>query len=613
MSTVKFYQPIASVNDTPVALAGFSYKASQDILGAIADITLADVETEVERGDSFGLLIKCLVTGDPKSNLIKNGRVVGFGKSIGSRRVAGLTAPNDSLSFKAVDKSGDTWKLTPRTPLILFDPQYLTIDENEADTNINDEDGNRILATITPVNYLDLEALLAAAYVDGIGFTEIIHNLPNYRIPRVDFALSTSYHSAAAPYYAMFKPLIFEDDDRLFILDVFGEIPEGVLTGARSVQLSKLISFDFTKPESQIVNAVLLTHKEISVQSLIEDEFPDNVTQRQEYEERNVGVPFSAGWQRTRFTRFIAEIHDDEDDPAKITSEVVWKTETRTSGYDESGTFRELSRETQEDRYSNSWRLKLGFTKTVEAYVENGSGSKLMQNVYTEQNTLQWKPSITRPGEWEKFYSETQVEGLVLIEGDDPDFVYTPILDASRNKDIPDDGSLDIERMPISSQIEVWRYTGADQIEVHIQKIDQLNHRLETGKTVEHVGTNAVRVRDGAAFNTKQVLLVDEASDLADGAREPITFDAGFLPYAIGKELAFRELANVREPKPVITCQLATYDAGIRRGSVRKLFFRDGSHVRVIVTGFEVTGTPRERGQLLIGQTITGVVLSAAA
>ncbi len=610
MAEIRSYLPTLRINDSEVPLSGFSFQANANDLGTRADVSIPDLSAVIARGDQFDLTLRLNFGDLPKSRLIKDGKVAGSTKSWGAARLAGLTVADDKISIVGIDNISYRWKLAPRIPQVFFDPQYLTLDENDTETNVIDEDGVKIEAAITQVGYLDLEYLLNYAYVEKCGFDEVIHNLPNYRIPRADFSLNASFHSIATSFYALFRPIIFEDDNRLFIIDVFGEIPEGILSGARLINLNGYITYTNQEPEAQITNAVLLTHREISVQSLTEDEFPANVTQRQEYEEQNVGTPFTSGWQLTRFTRFIAEIHDDEDDPSKITSEVVWKVETRTSGYDENGTFRDLSIETQTDRYSNSWRLKLGYVKIVEAFVENGSGLSLMQTVMIETNVLVWKPSVRKPGEWEKNFSKTSVEGLVLVDGTGSDAILTPIMDASRNKEIPDDDSIPIEQRPISSQIEVWRYTGADQIEVHIQKLDQLTKRSSSTRTVEHVGTNAVRIRSGDSFNTKQVLLVDETSDTDNGPREPISFDAGYVPYTTAKELALRMLALSNAPLQTVSLTLPSFDGGIRRGSVRRVRDRDGNEINMIVTGYRVTGTQKRPGFLTISQSIEGFQLA---
>jgi hypothetical protein len=609
------YQPVLSVNDVFVPLTRFSYSAPANTLGSRADAVISDISIPISRGDDFDLLIKIPSGTQPKKKLINNGKVVATGRETASVRAGGLSLPNDSLSVVGIDNIGERWKLAPRVPVILYDPAFVTLQSNETDSNVNDEDGDRIFATTTAVPSLDLEYVLNYAYVDRCGFSEVITNIPNYRIPRADFSLNSSFHTIASSFYSIFNPIKFEDEDRLFIIDVFGEIPEGILSAARNVSVSKYISSSVQKPEIAVVNAVLLTHKQPTPQLNGVDEFPSNVTDRIDSESQDIGQPGAKGWINNQFKRYVKEFHEDEDDLAKITGEIVWKVETITTGKDESNVTRTLLQEAQTDRYSNSWRLKLGYSKTTDAYTEDGDGGKLLQNVQTETNIIIWQPSIKNPGEYEKLYSQTQIEGLIHVDGNfaldgdgfpifETDTIAVPLLEASNNKEVPNDSSTSVMRGPISTTNETWRYTGTDQIEVHTQKINHLSGRVEVSpRTTEHIGTNAARVRNGEAFNTKQVLLTDPTSDLADGAREPISFDAGYVSYPIAKELALRALAEARNPRETVKVELARFDGGIRRGSIRNLVDRDGNVKTVIITGFQIEGLP-------IRQTIEGVVIA---
>lgn len=604
MAEIRKYLPTLRINDEEVKLSRFNFQAATGSIGTKADVSLINPNLAINRGDDFDLTLRLEFGDQPKKRLIKGGKVAGSSHTTAFLHVAGLGLANDSLSIVGIDAISSRWKLAPRIPVIVYDPALVVLQDTETDTNVNDEDGNRIIADTLSVADLDLLQLLELVYVTKCGFDEVITNIPTYAIPRMDFSLNSSFHNIISSEYAKFKPVVFEDDNTLFIIDVAGEIPEGILLAARDLPINKYVNASVEQPEAQLVNAVLLSHKEISAQTLTEDEFPVNVTFRIDEDPPDVvGTILDDDYRSTTFKRYVAEIHDDVDDLAKITSEVVYKVETQTTGRDEGGTVRVLATEVQTDRYSNSWRLKLGYTKTVTAYIEDGSGGKFLQDVMTETNTLTWRASVPKPGEYEKLRSQTQVEGLVLIEGEDPDIIKTPLLDASNNKIVPDDGSADIERLPISSLIEVWRYTGADQIEVHRQKMNQLTNRLESSGTVEHVGTNNVRVRTGESFNNKQVLIVDEASDLADGAREPVAFDAGYVEYAIAKELALRELDFLRNPREIVRAELATFDGGIDRGSIRNLIDRDGNSKTVIITGWQVEGMP-------VKMTVEGAVIA---
>lgn len=598
------YLPTLRINDVEVKLSSFRLDCPAQSLGSRADCVITDVSEVIQRGDQFDLTLRLNSGSLPKRRLIKNGTVVGATRRTESARQQGLTVPNDTFAVVGVDLITSRFKLAPRVPMILYDPAVVTLQDNETDSNINDENGNRIIADTTALDGLDLLQILQYAYVTGCGFAEVITNIPTYFIPRADFSLTASYHSIASSFYSLFEPVVSEEENVLTILDIFGTIPGEILAGAKTVNVNKYFSLDVIEPETNIVNAIVLSHKEISVQSLNEDEFPANVTTRIDTDPPNVsGSILGRDYRSTIFKRYVAEIHDDPDDVDKITSEIVWKTETETTGQDESAAVQVLAKEVQVDQYSNSWRLKLGYTKTVEAYTEDGISAKILQNVYTETNTLSWRPLVGKPGEWEKLRSETRVEGLVLVEGDDDGATKTPWVEASRNKLIVNDGSDNMQRMPISSKIEIWRPTGADQIEVHIEELDLLTGRLKKSGTTQHVGTNNVRVRTGETFNTKQVLITDPDSDLADGPMVPANFDGQYTPYPIALELALRYLRSLRRPRTIIKTELTRFDPAIGRGSIRVLVDRDGNELTAIIIGYQVEGMP-------VKMTVDAVVIS---
>lgn len=602
------YQSIVKIEGVEAPIKGFSFTAQAGGFGVSASVELAEVTLNPQRGDAFDLILKNLAGSEPKANLIKSGLIISESKTIAAKRQAGMSAPDDSLGFTATDKAGDRWTRAPETPVILYDPAITVLQDDEADTGINDESGSRVFAETRALASLDLMQILRFAYIEGLGLSDVVTNLPSYRVPRADFPVNTSFHAIAASYYSPFKPVVFEDDDRIFILDVYGSIPSSLLAGARLVDVDNYRVFEREKPATKIANAVLLTHKTISVEAIDPDALPVNVTQRTEVETQDAGTFGEAGWQQTTFIRHIAEIHDDAEDPDKITSEVIWRVEARTIGRDDDGLVRELVIDTQTDLYSNNWRLKLGYDKSVQAYLEDGNGLALMQQALTETNRIVWRPSIKREGEYEKVWEQTQTSGLVLVEGEGDEQTKTPAIDASRNRLIPSDGSAELVQLPISSVISHYRETAPDQIEISVQKIDHLANRVESNKTIQHTGTNSVRVRRGEATNTRQVLLKDADSISEHGFREPISFDAGFVQYEIAKELALRELAAAQSPRDTISCTLATFDGGLRRGSVRRVRNRAGAEKTVIVTGIRVEGRPVGRG-FAITQSFEGVVI----
>jgi hypothetical protein len=78
----------------------------------------------------------------------------------------------DAKQLTAVSKLADKWKLTPRQPITLYDPEQVDIvtDSSRGRNDVVDSDGNAVEPIYTPVASLDLLQLLNFIYVDKLGF-----------------------------------------------------------------------------------------------------------------------------------------------------------------------------------------------------------------------------------------------------------------------------------------------------------------------------------------------------------------------------------------------------------------------------------------------------------
>lgn len=594
------YKPQLKINDAEVGVTGFQLRAPAGTLGYQLEAELASYNQAVDQGDALDFKFGRIngAGAFKKTSYIKNGRVIGFQK--------GIAFAADATAVSGLNQIAEKYTKAPRRPIILFDPDKTVVEDRELDSGVSDEAGQPIRGERVAIRGLDLLQLLRLVYVDKCGFADVFTNLPNYRMPRVDFPLTSSFHAVATGYYGLFNPVVFEDDNRLFIVDGRGPLPSGMAAAMRKLRLRHYTSAGRTKPDQNIVNAVLVSYRETAAQSFSDGQPP--TSQRLEQDVQDAGTPFTDGWQRTITNRYIAQIYDDPDNPSRVTFEVVWKIESRTQGKDENGIIRELVVETQTDDYSNSWRLKEGYTKTVQIWADRPGSSPTMQQALTESNQIVWRASPFAPGEYIKVWSRTNTSGLVLVEGEGADQVKTPLIEASRNGTIPEDDSATIEGpLPISSIVEYWRDTGSEQIEVQIQKIDHLTRRVEQTKTVQHVGTNTVRTRNQEVV--RQVLVRDTASEAVYQERAPLTFDAGYLPAAEATRLARRQLDDAKDPPETVQAELLDWDAGLRRGSLRQVEMRDGSFKTVLVTGWQLTGRDLGGPGFSYVQTIEGIVL----
>lgn len=592
MAESKSYIPHLYVEGVEVPINGFVLSAPEGRIGVSLVFDIADQTVDVERGDEVDFDI---AVGAQTASLIVNGKATTRNKSYGSSDSS--PRPSDSFNCAAADTLGEgKLAIAPRTPLILYDPALTTLADNETDTQVNDEDGERIYAEARSIASLDVLQAMNAAYVEGAGFASVITNVFNYSLPRVDFPLTASYHNAVKSLFiTQYKPQVFEDDNRIFIVDARGTLPTGFPATARLYTPDDVIRVERIKPEIQPVNALLLTTHETTAQE-IPSTLPGGITERTEVDTSTSGSIITDDYQQTVVTRYIAQLHEDESDPSRVTTEVVYKTQTRTSGQDENGVLRELLFDEQVELFDFNFARNLGYNRTVNAYVERPGELPLSENVLTEQSRIAWK-STGKFGEFVKVFETNVVEGLVMIEGEDPDITRTSLVDANRFGPVPEDAT--VERMPITTKNFYFRETGPDQVEILTQGTDHLYGRPIIPRSQHHTGTIRIQLRGTSTGTTKQTLIRDEAGEAADGAREPITWDAGFLPFEQAFPLAERVLADAKEPPEQLAVTLLKPDLGLHRGSLRRVQVnRTGTTKIGVVTSYNLRGEPDKGGML---------------
>ena len=247
------------------------------------------------------------------------------------------------------------------------------------------------------------------------------------------------------------------------------------------------------KQTAPLINAVLLSYKDSTASS------SGAITDRVDPETQEVGTFGEADWQRTVINRFVKEFRDDPNDSSRVTREVIWKVESRTSAKAD-GIVREIAIETQTDLYDYDWQLKTGYTKIVQRYTKLPGQSALMRQVQTATNRIIYTGSMSNPSELVKTWELTEINGTILVDGDEDDEenppVKTSLYEADRTNGISDEAEAQLAR-PIKSVIERWREVGSDQIEVGYQVVDHLTNKVEQNKTVQHTGTIRVRLNQG--------------------------------------------------------------------------------------------------------------------
>ncbi len=581
-------------------ITGFTLDVPTGALGARLSCPLADFEANPDTSQPTKFEIAITKNGVTDwATLLDNARIL---DSSFTTQLAG-----DQTTLNAVSKLAELWRYTPRQPVTLYDPAQVDIitETQQARRDVVDSDGNAIESIYTPVDDFDLNQLLSFVYTEKLGFGQVVTNIPNYPLPRADFNLRSPWHAVAAGQVALFEPQYASDDlSRLFIIDPQGALPDGFPDTVRSVPAHSYIVFTRSKQTAPQTNAVLLTYK---------DNFnaaTGNITDRTDQEIQEIGTFGEADWHRTVINRFVKEFHSDTSHPARITREIVWKVETRTSAK-AGGVVREIAIETQTDTYEYDYQLKTGYVKTVQLYTKLPGTGALMRQVQIETNQILWTASMSNPSELQKTWETTQITGTILVEGDEDDeenpAVKTSLYDANRTNNIPDDAAVQLGK-PIKTIIERWREIGPDQIEVAYQIVDHLTGKPEQNRTVQHTGTNIARL-DRNAQSAVTMLLRDEASELDNGPLPPAALDAGDVPFESALPLAQRILDRHGNQQQQVTISFAGIDVALRRGSLRRVSDRNNEYL-VFITGYQITGSNLGSFESAeIRQTAQGIVL----
>lgn len=592
-----------SVGDSLVPISQFSIDFPSGVLGSRLTCEVADVSVDPSSTDPVLFEVGVGLGTDLDWVTMMDLGVVGDKTSV-------VKWLDDSKRVQAISRVADRWKWSPPRAVFVFDPDIIDpVSSGEASPRqLVNEQHSPIFPELVAIPSLDITQLLQYIYVEKLGFSRVITNIENFRLNFVSISISSPFHAAAVSELGVFQPEFFSDDvNVLWIIDPQGTLPVGLST--RLFRQKHYAEFQQSQKTTQRVNAVVLSYHNNFTSG--------SITSRVEQESKEVGTPFSPGWQRTTVSRFINDFHDNPGDDTEVTRSVVTRTLTQTSAFSD-GLTRLVLTEDQTDAFLYDFRLKAGFIKSTSIYCRLPGESAKVRLVQTETNQIVWQ-ALGNSGEFIKRYEVTNLVGTIIKvfnDPDDPDAGYTAQSAFGANKfdQIPEeveDGTEVLTGQPISTQIDTYRNVGQDQIEVTSQRISHLSAGApaDQSRTFEHTGTIQVRAATSAAMQTN--MLITRVAD-GDHLRNPVQLSAGNVPFDIAKRLALRILERQGNEPASVSVELTGLDLAVRRGSIRRVELRDGSTVRVFVTGYRVTGTNLGSPNFGVTMTVDGLVIPNA-
>lgn len=558
-----------STDAAELPVSSFSYSAPTSKIGDTVNAVLADPTLELSDSDRFAVEVGIEVGGTLQWYTLIDGGTL-FSDSVTNKWLA------DDLSINIISALDAKWDLSPEKPITLYDPASTdpVTETGTAQGDLLDRGGNKIEQQLLSRPNFDLHQLLRYIYVEKLGFSDVVTNVKNYPLNSATIGISQSYHSAAASELGVFEPKYSVDGTgAINILDPQGTLPTNLPIA--KLKQKHYVEFNKQRQRARKINAVVLQYSERRVNN---SEVPSVVVVPSTVE---VGTFGDALWQRTETRAYYYRFSDGREVPFRVEKLVSARAD---------GLVRLVSREDQVDTFKYDYRLHTGYSKTIQLYCRVPGSTAAMRTVQTVTSQIGWE-ALGTAGEYIKRFESTTVVGTVLVKHED---VGNPLLVTDRQSlylgnrisNIDDWDGIEASRA-ITTQIDVLRETGRDQVEISTQRINYLkdNAPPELNNTYSHTGTIRVRATGNQTIRSRRVL------DREPGPRRvPATFDAGNVPLETAIQLAERILNRAGQEPQSFSVELSGIDPALRRGSLRKVRDRAGNWHLVLITGVSMSG-----------------------
>ena len=611
-TTVGFYGAVEinarlTVNGTEIPIQSFNYQAPTGKLGSLLNVKLLrpdDAQVPIGSSVTFELLVKT-ESGWASRTLIDNGKMSSRDYRMSFRSGANA-GPNDELSIGSMDVISDKFGLTPKRPVVLYDPARVKYADIEVDpvSALREESNHIILPIVEAAPSLTMANILNRAYKKQLGFERVITNIQNYPVRRADFTIEGGWHEGAIPCVAMYAPLYFVENNCLYILDADKQLPYGVVPHDISLAQHKLLSEAVSyKPDS---NSLILTY-----QYSADEENPIDVYTVEKYlpaEEDESGTYGQSDYTRTTTTRrmrYTYAVTDLAQENPLSELELELTVETRQAitwlfGDADTGEVTEtrLSNDslTHSEQTVNSYEgeLKIGHTKTTSAIIYVGEEAQsYIRPILNEYCTIYWKDDPSGSGQKVQSRSVIRVEGVCFAAEENETLgdgtiirrLYPALL--AQSSGIVERDAVLFGMRPISTTTQTLRRLQGNQFDVAVVTIDHLNNTVKRSTTSPTIGSNKT---DPYQVRSRSIILRDAESEDLIGTRIPATANAYELPRRLALALGHNILKRLKNPLRQIPIDLVGVDFAVHRGSVIRAAKRNGNTGNYFVTGFGISG-----------------------
>lgn len=573
-ANIRLYNARLVVNGVEIPIRTATLEARRDSLGTELRATLARADTsQVGFSDAVNFDLG-IWTGGAWTwlPLITGGKLSSIENPIKNEN----GAPADEVSISIVDVIADRWNRAPRTPIHLYDANQLEAPDQSqlANNRIELQAGGVILPVNTPIPDLTLMDVLEAAYVDDVGFAEVITNIPDFPVAEADFTLDGGYDGGVRPLLQLFAPLLFERNNVLFVIDPDGPLPAGFT--ARSFPQSLTRELTDAVPQREPVNAILLRLK-----GGVSGDF---FTERIDSSTSSSGQFGTPNWTETAVAKRVREYRTFAN-PTTIVREEVISEQTTVVDW----LFNPIEVTTLTQTYDTLAR-KTGHQRRVAKLlpdINNDGAMTLLDDVTVQNQGITYRPNPMNPAQDVQDTVNTVESGLILVDAGNQylEAPYRiPLTDAHVSGYVDPQGEQSVIQGDIRTTTEALRVRG-QQVDVETRVINHLaNSPVQTSITTRP-GAVAMDRSRGAA--TRTLLITTPGTDAL--GRRAQTFDAGLLPSEIAIELGQRKLRRLNSPPKQISLSPAFPDVSIKRGSLLEIEARGEVLGTYLVEGYSIS------------------------
>jgi len=402
LKTRKFVYELIINGLTTIHIKSFTYSEARNQIGNSLSFELADISQieMIEAATSFRFRIgEVIGMSTTWKVLIDEGLIDSSHYSLTRQE----SAPITQFQFTNTSTLTEILGRGPNRDTVVYDPLKVPLAVTEFET-LYDVSGNPYYTELVPISNMFLEDIFNYVFLTRLGFTEVIHNLPNFPVKRVDFSMTESYLSQVSSLIGTFEPLIFEYQNKIWILDTTCLLPPGfppsiefTVSDASNIQLSK----KFEK-----IDAYYLGYTEDSGTF-------DFYTTRSETKFEESGSTSAGNFTRTLIVRSIREYRRISNPAVVIKSEIV-SDRRQTSNY--LGT---TIGETLETFTYDFFGRQTGSERTQSALIPRPSdGVPTFEDIRYEVTEIRYRTDPFQPSRQVQQRVWTNVSGLMIVDNE---------------------------------------------------------------------------------------------------------------------------------------------------------------------------------------------------